>query len=284
MRRLKNYATENENSAAKAKQHRERRATESDGTKAKRLKQMPEYARRRHPEEKEFANYPFDVGNGNISIKQSLGEFKIKLPNDLCLESGSLSDLCDFVYADLKNNLTNLVWLVNRTIVTPTNEAAQFVNYFLLTRIPEAQIQLIMKPNRVHQQTYSIRISTHSQNKDATSGHCNGTRYIIFSLYDRVIKAEIASEMKFPFTFTRKRFPVKPVVALTFNKAQKQTFEQIGIYLPIPFFSHGQLYVALSRVRISANVRVLAEENTNSLIMLTAVSTRRYYFNAKYAF
>uniref|UniRef100_A0A0L8HT74 DNA helicase Pif1-like 2B domain-containing protein n=1 Tax=Octopus bimaculoides TaxID=37653 RepID=A0A0L8HT74_OCTBM len=100
------------------------------------------------------------------------------------------------------------------------------------------------------------------RNLDATNGHCNGTRYIIVSLHDHVTDAEVASgpytestllipriphvsrEMEFPFTFTRKQFPVKEAFALTCNK----TFEQVGIYLPTQFFSHGQLYVALSSV------------------------------------
>uniref|UniRef100_A0A0L8HQX0 ATP-dependent DNA helicase n=1 Tax=Octopus bimaculoides TaxID=37653 RepID=A0A0L8HQX0_OCTBM len=104
------------------------------------------------------------------------------------------------------------------------------------------------------------------RNLDATNGHCNVTHYIIVSLHDHVIKAEVSSgpytgsillipriphvsrEMEFPFTFTRKQFPVKPAFALICNKAQGQTFEQIGIYLLTQFCSHGQLYVALSRV------------------------------------
>uniref|UniRef100_A0A0L8IF80 DNA helicase Pif1-like 2B domain-containing protein n=1 Tax=Octopus bimaculoides TaxID=37653 RepID=A0A0L8IF80_OCTBM len=137
-------------------------------------------------------------GNGNISVEQSLGEFKIKLPNDLCVESATLLDLCDFIYADLKNNFTNAVWLANRAIVTPTNEAAQFVNDFLLTRIPGElkiyrssdtvdnetlyPIEFINKltpsrfPSDVLKKNCSIMLL---RNLDATNGYCNGTRYII---------------------------------------------------------------------------------------------------------
>ena len=35
---------------------------------------------------------------------------------------------------------------------------------------------------------------------------------------------------------------------MTINKAQGQTLQQTGLYLPDPVFSHGQMYVALSRV------------------------------------
>uniref|UniRef100_A0A0L8GZE4 Uncharacterized protein n=1 Tax=Octopus bimaculoides TaxID=37653 RepID=A0A0L8GZE4_OCTBM len=205
-----------------------------------------------HSDEREFANYLFDVGNGNISVEQSLGEFKIKLPNDLCLESDALSDLCDFVHTYLKNNFTTPVWFSNRTIVTPTNEAEQFVNDFLLTRIPD-ELKVYRSSDTVDKENlYPIEFI----NKLTPPG-----------LHDHVIEAEVASgsyvgstllirriphvsqEMEFPFPFTHKQFPVKLVFASTCNKAQGQPSEQIGIYLPTQFFSHGQLYVALSRVR-----------------------------------
>ncbi|GBO41691.1 hypothetical protein AVEN_149160-1 [Araneus ventricosus] len=43
---------------------------------------------------------------------------------------------------------------------------------------------------------------------------------------------------------------------MTVNKSQGQTFDQVGIYLDEPVFSHGRLYVALSRSRIPNHVKI----------------------------
>ena len=45
---------------------------------------------------------------------------------------------------------------------------------------------------------------------------------------------------------------------MTVNKAQGQTIPNVGVYLPEPVFSHGQLYVALSRAMARSSIRVLA--------------------------
>src|SRR5689334_8510480 len=45
---------------------------------------------------------------------------------------------------------------------------------------------------------------------------------------------------------------------MTVNKAQGQTIPNVGIFLPEPVFSHGQLYVALTRATARQHVKVLA--------------------------
>lgn len=99
-------------------------------------------------------------------------------------------------------------------------------------------------------------------------GLCNGARLKILDLYKYNIKAEIITgdkagnvvfipkvilntgeSSKLPFILYRKQFPIVLAFVISINKAQGQSFEEVGIYIHRPLFSHGQLYVALSRGR-----------------------------------
>lgn len=110
------------------------------------------------------------------------------------------------------------------------------------------------------------------RNLDAKEGLCNGTRMIVRELHNHLIVAETMDERQMrvfipkldlksndpslPFELLRRQFPVQLAFAMSINKAQGQTFQRVGVYLHEPVFGHGQLYVALSRVRSQHNLRI----------------------------
>jgi ATP-dependent DNA helicase PIF1 len=115
-------------------------------------------------------------------------------------------------------------------------------------------------------------------------GLCNGTRLICRAFQNKVIDAEVItgshvgsrvfiprmslspSDSNLPFNLNRRQFPIRVAFSMTINKSQGQTLSRVGLYLPQPVFSHGQLYVALSRTTSYQNIKVLIDNGCeNSL-------------------
>lgn len=69
-----------------------------------------------------------------------------------------------------------------------------------------------------------------------------------------------SAEGDLAFILTRRQFPVRLCFAITINKSQGQTLKIAGLDLRVPVFTHGQLYVALSRVTDVSNLTVLLPE------------------------
>ena len=72
-------------------------------------------------------------------------------------------------------------------------------------------------------------------------------------------------ETDLPFTLRRKQFPICPAFAMSINKSQGQTLDHVGIYLPTPVFTHGQLYVALSRATSRRSIRILRSDPVDDM-------------------
>lgn len=161
---------------------------------------------------------------------------------------------------------------VDSVLCDDPSEADSFPLEFLNSLTPSG-----MPPHRLTLKPGAIIMLL--RNLNAKLGLCNGTRCVVRQLMNNVIDVEVLtgsaagdrvyipridiapSDVNLPFTLKRRQFPVRLAFAMTINKAQGQTFDAIGMHLDEPVFSHGQLYVAFSRCRRMADVKVFTTNN-----------------------
>lgn len=110
---------------------------------------------------------------------------------------------------------------------------------------------------------------------DPYGGLCKGTRLQITRLETFVLEARIITgnkhgekvliprivsyptEANFPIKMRRRQYPLKLAFAMTIDESQVQTLSKVGVYLPRRVFTHGQMYVAISKVKSRAGLKVL---------------------------
>ncbi|KAK1397391.1 hypothetical protein POM88_007254 [Heracleum sosnowskyi] len=104
------------------------------------------------------------------------------------------------------------------------------------------------------------------RNLNQTLGLCNGTRMMVTKCLKHCVQCEVISgsykgtrhfiprmelcptETRLPFKLCRKQMPLQICYAMTINKVQGQSLQTVGLFMPKSVFTHGQLYVAVSRV------------------------------------
>ena len=243
-----------------------------------------------------FADWLLQVGNGsandaqqNVSIPAQCvirGELATKIfreeislheMNDLdtkiifCSTNDRVHELNNKIIRKLSGNLIT-VKSIDQVICEPGEDSTEyptdFLNTLLTSRLPPHELCL-----KIGAIVMLLR------NLDIKSGLCNGVRLKIVRILSNIIDCEIVTgsfigkrvllprikleptDDIFPFKFQRKQYPVRLSFAMTINKSQGQTFRKVGILLDKPVFAHGQLYVALSRVKAMDSLKIQLPEN-----------------------
>ncbi|CAJ2661610.1 unnamed protein product [Trifolium pratense] len=133
------------------------------------------------------------------------------------------------------------------------------------------------------------------RNIDQAKGLCNGTRLIVTKLANHVIEAKVIggkyhgnviyipripispSQSPWPFKLTRRQFPIMVSYAMTINKSQGQSLDFVGLFLPKDVFSHGQIYVAVSRVKSKKGIKILIHDDKKyQKLQQLMLSTKRF--------
>lgn len=156
----------------------------------------------------------------------------------------------------------------------------EFLNSLAFSGVPPHEI--ILKPG------VTIMLL---RNLDVKNGLCNGTKLIFVTMKsnylmivsklktnngdntyhnndddERLAIPRIdfnVTETQLPFQMKRRQFPIKLAFAMTINKSQGQSLKRVGIYLPRPLFSHGQLYVAIGRSGLPKETYFYIEDHGN---------------------
>ncbi|KAB2637010.1 hypothetical protein D8674_027544 [Pyrus ussuriensis x Pyrus communis] len=231
----------------------------------------------------EFSEFLLRVGDGNEDV---IMDDMVKLPECMVIpweSEHSINQLIAKIFPDLEDHINDATYMVERAVVTPTNEDVDMLNEKIINMFPGLE-ETMYSFDSVEDDARNLGAPIMLlRNIDPKLGLCNGTRLLCRGSYRNLIDAEIltgqfAGSRVFlpriplkstdtaglPFELTRKQFPVKLSFSITINKSQDHVF------------SHGQLYVALSRGVSKSTTTVLVK--SGSIVGQQGVFTRNVVY------
>ncbi|XP_040197569.1 uncharacterized protein LOC120930449 [Rana temporaria] len=218
--------------------------------------------------------------------------------------------IIDHITRQQGDNLGNLNWLCERAILAAKNEDVREINNQIFSMIPGAVTEYksfdtvvdadeavnfppeflnSLDPAGLPQHRLSLKVGCPIillRNLESPK-LCNGTRLCVKNMLPNVLEATILTgkgkgETVFipripliptdlPFTFKRLQLQVTLAFSITINKSQGQSIWYCGVDLRSPCFSHGQLYVACSRVGSPNSLFILANAGETKNIVYKQV-------------
>ncbi|XP_039780681.1 ATP-dependent DNA helicase PIF1-like [Panicum virgatum] len=180
-----------------------------------------------------FAEYLLRIGNG---IVEANVDGEVRLPDEICVP----------YTGDGNENMADKDYITSRAILSTRSDWVDRINMKMIGSFQGGEVEYhsfdsvvddphnyypseflnTLAPNGLPPHVLKLKVGCPIillRNIDPANGLCNGTSFV-----------------------------------MTVNKSQGQTIPNFGVYLPDPVFSHGQLYVAMSRATTRTNIKILA--------------------------
>ena len=245
------------------------------------------------------ANYLLEIGEGRIPVIEEYGSDFIELPaalttstslDELIMKTfGMINATTNFSNKVILSPWNKTVTVVNDLITDccPGNTTDHFSVDTIENNDPTDPVWPMEFLNSLHINgipNYHLRLKAGMivmvlRNIMPRRGIMNGTRLSIVRIHSHLIEGIILNgnkkgntafipritlntdshSSKLPFVLSRLQYPLQVAFAMTIDKSEGQTIDHVGVYLPNPVFSHGQLYVALSRCPTFENLHVFID-------------------------
>ena len=234
--------------------------------------------------------------------EEMLTKIEMNKPDEPWNEKQAMKKFSKEIFPDIEENIRDPSWLEGKAVLAPTNKEVDAINELIMDWIPGESTMLssadslenpedafrfnieyihTLAPNGIPNHILTLKPGMPvmlMRNLNPREGLCNGTKLIYQRVLDnKLLQCKVVGTDRtvfipritfipkigeYTFDWQRRQFPLKKSFATTINKSQGQTLKMAGIWLRTPVFSHGQLYVACSRVSNPSQLKFAIPANS----------------------